>query len=219
LEKSINQPGLPHAIIALNATDPAVPQDEWDVKKATENLMDLVKHAVHLVPAFRTYAEIWKKRGKRIDTMTDLIHCYYSSITVVRIPAKGRYMLIDQQVEKLHQQISMRCDAAFYTKERARMLPSADELNTYLQAGFSHFSKRLDVPFNFIEISVRNNPVPQNFEGHVLNIAAAIQRNLEYDDPAYIFEHLSPLVASCILLDCVRQRRPGICSVPRHLSC
>jgi len=128
-------------------------------------------------------------------------------------------MLIDQQVEKLHQQISMRCDAAFYAKERARMLPSADELNTYLQAGFSHFSKRLDVPFNFIEISVRNNPVPQNFEGHVLNIAAAIQRNLEYDDPAYIFEHLSPLVASCILLDCVRQRRPGICSVPRHLSC
>jgi hypothetical protein len=205
----LNQPVLPHAIVVLNATDIQVSPDEWDVAKATKNLMSKVRNAVNQVAMFRHYAEIWRRKGKEIHSMEDLIKCYYSSISVVRIPAKGRYMLIDGQIEKLHKQILLSCDAAFYTKERARMVSHVDELNEYLQAGFKHFSKRLDEPFNFVEIAVRNNPVPQNFGDHVSNLAAAMQRKDDYNDAVFIFETLSPFVASCLLLEVVRGRRPG----------
>jgi hypothetical protein len=209
LEKSLNQPILPHAIVVLNATDLQVHEDEWDVEKATKNLMEKIKHAVDIDPDFRKYKEWWRLKGKRIRTMEELIKCYYSSISVVRIPAKGRYMLINDQLGKLHDRIIHDCDAAFSARQRVRMLPHADELNEYLEAGFNHFSKRLDVPFNFVEIAVRNHPVPQNFGDHVSNLAADMQQKHEYHDATIIFEELSPFVASCLLLDAVRGRRPG----------
>ncbi|KAI9778775.1 MAG: hypothetical protein M1839_007865 [Geoglossum umbratile] len=209
LEKSLNQPVLPHAIVVLNSTDIQVHTDEWEVDEATCNLMSKVRKAIHRVPVFRQYAHMWRKRGKEINTMEDLIKCYYSSIKVVRIPAKGRYMLTDGQIGKLREQIMLSCDEAFSTKERARMLSDVDELNEYLQAGFSHFSERLDVPFNFVDIAVRNNPVPQDLGDHVSNLAAAMQRKDDYHDATLIFQTLSPFVASCLLLEIVRGRRPG----------
>jgi len=145
------------------------------------------------------------KKGKRIKIMEDLITCYYSSIDVVRIPAKGHYMLINDQIDKLHEQITLNCDAAFRRRERVRMLPHVDELNEYLEAGFKHFSKRLDVPFNSVEITVRNHPVPQNFGDHVSNLAADMQQKLDYYDVTLTFEGLSPFVASCLLLDAVKR--------------
>lgn len=209
LEKSINQPSLPHAIIALNATDPGVDKDEWEVAQATENLMSFVNESISTVPEFIKYASVWRERGKKLHSMKELIECYYSSIRVVRIPAKGRYMLIDQQVGKLHEEIVEGCNKAFATKERARMLANADELNVYLQAGFDHFSSKLDSPFNFIEVSLKNNPIPQDFGDHILTLAAAIHELRPFTNGPKIFEALSYMVASCILLDCVRQRRLG----------
>lgn len=209
LERSLNQPILPHAIIVFNATDVQVDEDEWDVEKATFSLMSKVRSAIIKVPEFRQYAEIWSQKGKRLDTTEDLIKCYYSSISVVRIPAKGRYMLLNEQIESLHEEIELSCDAAFRKRERVRMLPHVDELNEYLEAGFKHFSKRLDVPFNFVEIAVRNHPVPQNFGDHVSNLAADIQKKLNCNNASTIFRKLSPFVASCLLLDAVRGRRPG----------
>lgn len=118
-------------------------------------------------------------------------------------------MLLNDQLDKLHDRITLCCDAASRQRERVRMLPHVDELNEYLEAGFKHFSKRLDVPFNFVEIAVRNHPVPQNFGDHVSNLAANLQQKLCYDSAALIFERLSLFVASCLLLDAVRGRRPG----------
>ena len=57
--------------------------------------------------------------------MKDLLECYYSSVRVVRIPKKGRYMLIDEQVSKLHQEIGLSCNDSFYAKRRARMLSNS----------------------------------------------------------------------------------------------
>jgi hypothetical protein len=209
LEKSLNQPILPHAVIVLNATDLQVKEEEWNPEHATKNLMEANRNAIQSVPEFKRYAEIWAKKGKKINSVEDLIKCYYSSITVVRIPAKGRYMLLNNQVDKLHERIMKGCDAAFYARERVRMLPHVDQLNEYLQAGFEHFSKRLDAPFNFVEIAVRNNPVPQNLGDHVSNLAADMQRKQVYDHAEQIFEALSPFLASCFLLEAIRERRPG----------
>ncbi|KAF9738488.1 hypothetical protein PMIN01_03771 [Paraphaeosphaeria minitans] len=176
LEKSLNQPTLPHAIIALNATDTKVNQGEWDPEYATELLMSSVSGAINRYPNFRALKDHWSERGKQIHTMKDLLECYYSSITVVRIPGEGRYMMIDDQVEKLHDEITRRCSESFNAKRRSRMLSNSETLNTYLQCAFDHFSQDLHQPFDFMDISFKINPIPSHFGGNILRLAGLLNK-------------------------------------------
>ncbi|KAF2188984.1 hypothetical protein K469DRAFT_684250 [Zopfia rhizophila CBS 207.26] len=209
MEKSLNQPTLPHAVIALNATDMEVDQQEWDPEYATKMLMATVSMAINRDPSYRALREYWIGRGRRIVTMKDLLECYYSSVTVVRIPIKGRYMKIDQQIDKLHTILSRRCSESFKSKRRSRMLSNSEELNVYLQCAFDHFSHDLDIPFNFMDVAFRINPIPLDFGGNILKLAVAIKNCRRFSDPRNIFKELSFMVASCIMLDCVRQSLKG----------
>jgi hypothetical protein len=211
-EKSVNQPTLPHAVIALNATDTKVGQQEWDPEHATEVLMSGVAGAIGRDPAYAELRDYWTGRGRHIQTMKDLLECYYSSITVVRIPGEGRYMMIDSQVQKLHGVITRRCTESFNAKRRSRMLSNSETLNVYLQCAFDHFSQDLHTPFNFMDISLKINPIPQDFGGNILKLAVAMKNQIA--DPKRIFKELSHMVASCILLDCVRQDLKGKSLLP-----
>ena len=112
-----------------------------------------------------------------------MLECYYSSVTVVRIPIKGRYMKIDEQVNKLHKILSKRCSEAFKSKRRSRMLSNSEELNVYLQCAFDHFSQDLDTPFNFIDVAFKMNPIPQDFGGNILKLAVAIKNSNRFANP------------------------------------
>lgn len=208
IEKSLNQPTLPHAVIALNATDLKVDQQEWDPAHATRLLMSSVAGAVDRDPYYRQLRDYWIEKGRRIRCMKDLLECYYSSITVVRIPSEGRYMMIDQQVEKLHDVITRQCAESFNTKRRSRMLANSDNLNVYLQCAYDHFLQDLDTPFNFMDISFRINPIPLDFGGNILKLAISM-KNL-HSDPKMMFRELSQMVGSCLLLDSVRQSLIGV---------
>ncbi|KAF2735254.1 FabD/lysophospholipase-like protein [Polyplosphaeria fusca] len=209
LEKSVNQPALPHAIIALNATDVGVATDQWDVRTATDSLLDANKDSldrINGVPYFRQLAEQWRAKGRTIDSIADLINCYYSTFKVVRIPIKGRYQLLHDQVVRLRDAITNSREMSFRTKRQSNMLSSADELHVYLQSAFSHFSRTLEVPFNFVEVSLTSNPIPDDFGGHILQLALAAQ--LRCTRPGrYIFDKLEYPIASCVMLDCVRYRK------------
>lgn len=207
LEKSVNQPTLPHAVIALNATETKVDQQEWDPMRATNWLMSSVAGAVDRDPNFRQLAQEWTERGKRIRTTKDLLECFYSSVTVVRIPGEGRYMMIDDQITKLHDIITKRCAESFNAKRRSRMLSNSETLNVYLQCAYDHFSQDLHKPFNFMDISFQISPIPLDFGGNILKLAVAMKSR--YGDPIKIFKELSFMVSSCILLDCVRQDWKG----------
>ena len=152
LELSLNQPALPHAIIVLNATDLSVNKDQWDVEHATSKLMSDIAGASERVDEFRRYADIWEFRDRRIDTIKELLECYYSSVTAIRIPTKGRYRLLHQQIRKLHRHITLKCQAALSIKRRVRMLPNNNDLQTYLQSAFNHFSKNLN---NVVATNIR----------------------------------------------------------------
>jgi hypothetical protein len=210
MEKSLNQPTLPHAIIALNATDTGIDNREWDVDFASNMLMTTIAGAINRDPKYKEYADYWTSRGKVIRTMKDLLECYYSSVRVVRIPKKGRYMLIDEQISKLHQEITLSCNQSFYTKRRARMLSNSDELHVYLQSAFDHFSQNLDTPFNFVEVAFKNNPIPLDLGGNILKLAVAVNESGVCDGGPNIFRELSSMVASCIVLDCNRQNLKGM---------
>ena len=179
--------------------------------------MSDIAGASERVDDFRRYADIWESRGRRISSMKELLECYYSSVTVVRIPTKGRYGLLHQQVRELHGQIASKCKTALSIKRRVRMLPNSDDLQTYLQSAFDHFSKNLNDPFNFVQVALRNNPIPLDFGGNILKLAISIlEHPLELDGPD-LFKALSPIVASCIMLDIVRHRLLGKRSTSRFL--
>lgn len=91
IDKSINQPVLPHAVIVLNATDTNVDEKEWDVSKATQMFLSDISDAIRREPVLQQYAQTWRQRGRRLNTTKELLECYYASISVVRIPYKGSY--------------------------------------------------------------------------------------------------------------------------------
>lgn len=90
------------------------------------------------------------------------------------------------------------------------MLLNSDELQPYLQYAFDHFSRDLERPFDFVQASFTNNPIPSNFGGNVLKMAINIMDvwKDKLDGPS-IFKELSFMVASCIMLDSSRHRTLG----------
>ena len=112
---------------------------------------------------------------------------------------------MDKQVTKLHEKIVQQCKDSYDTKRSARMLSNAEELDVYMQAGFDHFSRRLDKPFNFVEVAIRNNPIPDNFGGHIVQLAILMLPQFSKDAQGAqdLFSKLSRIVASCIFLNCV----------------
>lgn len=179
--------------------------------------MSDIEGAISRVPRFREYALLWQEAGRTIRTTKDLLECYYSSVTVVRIPTHGRYMLINEQVGKLHSEIRKCCQIAHFTKKRVRMLSNDETLQVYLQSAFDHFSQNLNVPFDFVKEAVKNNPIPRDFGGNILKLAIAVRdhnRFMNKLDGPKIFQELSRMVASCLMLNSARQSLLGGYSTP-----
>lgn len=82
IETSSNQPVLPHAIIALNASEHDIDERSWDVLETTDSILHDLGHTVNYNVTFKKWAQFWRERGKAINSLVDLILCYYSSIQV-----------------------------------------------------------------------------------------------------------------------------------------
>jgi len=210
LETSSNQPVLPHAIIVLNASENTTDPELWDVDKSTTALLTSVVRAVHQNHKLREYAEFWRQFEKSIESVESLLLSYYSSVRVVRIPERGRPNLIHQQIQRLYQEITNAAKQSYESKHKIRMLLNSDELQPYLQYAFDHFCRDLDTPFDFVQASFANNPIPSDFGGNILKLAINIMSvwRDKLDGPL-IFKELSYLVASCVMLDSARRRTLG----------
>ncbi|KAH7009972.1 hypothetical protein EDB80DRAFT_838977 [Ilyonectria destructans] len=211
IDKSINQPSLPHIVIVLNATESQIDEKQWDTETATHGLLDDYRYSVHQVPALRDTLARLAALGKDITTTKQLLEYYYSSVTVVRIPAKGRYMQIDEQIGKLHDIIGRKCALSHAQKKKFRMLLNAEVLPQYVNAAYDHFSRRLDEPFDFVEEARRHTPLPQDFGGHILNLILSMYRNYDRRRGRVrdLFMKLSRPIASCIALAATRDNTQG----------
>lgn len=208
-ERSLNQPNLPHCIIVLNCSDATLDPTQWDIKNATEALLSTVRDAVNYVegvPRFRALADHWRKLGRDICSTKDLILCYYSSFRVLRLPADSQPGRMREQVSQLRQSIEHCCQKACEAKRRTRMQTSAEELGRYLQSGFDHFTSHLDLPFDFMQVSLAQNPTIHDFGDHILHLCLTIQRlyGQDHDKTRRELERMGSFVASCVMLDCVR---------------
>lgn len=200
---------LPHVIIVLNATENAIDPEQWDFNFAADTLMRTVTEAISTNTSFKKWVHFWKERKKDIHNAHDLLCSYYSSVRVVRIPTNGRPQLISEQLHKLYCQIEDDCQKSREERRRMRMLLEADELQPYLQYAFDHFSSDLDRPFDFVKASILNNPIPRDFGGNILKLAINIMDVHTQLDGIGIFEELSVMVASCIMLDAARHKTKG----------
>ena len=211
LETSSNQPVLPHAIIVLNDSKYEIDPALWDIATSTSRLLESMSRTVNQNATFKKYAQFWRERNRSIETVEQLLHSFYRSVKVVHIPISGRPNLIRSQVEKLHTYITVACDIARERKAELRMLLDADELQPYLQYAFDHFARDLDCPFDFVQASFANSPIPLDFGGNILKLAINLMNVWENEaDGQTIFKELSYMVASCIMLDSARSKIRGL---------
>ena len=90
------------------------------------------------------------------------------------------------------------------------MLLDADDMQPYLQYAFDHFACDLDTPFDFVQASFTNSPIPSNFGGNILKLAINIMEAWRDEaDGRTIFKELSYIVASCIMLESARHKIRG----------
>jgi energy-coupling factor transporter ATP-binding protein EcfA2 len=209
LEKSLNQPELPHAIVVLNASDVGIDEKEWDIEYATAKLMKTVADAIKRDVSYKKYADYWTSKGEKIETAQDLLECYYSSVSVVRIPRKGRYMLLDEQLGKLYDRIQLKCQVSCNSKKESHSLLPAEEVKIYLTSAFDHYTAHLNEPFNFIKVAARQAVLPLGFGGNIVKVAHAIFKANPPWNAEDIFGDLAKFVASCIYVDYLRSSIRG----------
>ncbi len=90
------------------------------------------------------------------------------------------------------------------------MLLDAEELQSYLHVAFDHFANTLATPFDFVQASFSNSPIPLDFGGNILKLAINLMEVWEDRvDGRTIFEELSYMVASCIMFDAARHKNKG----------
>lgn len=221
IDKSINQPSLPHLVIVINATEAAIDDDLWDIDKATRHLLGDYAKSIHEVADLREIlARLEENLGKQIRTTKELLEHFYSSVAVVRIPSKGRYMQIDEQVGKLYHLISSRCAKSFAHKEKDRMLLNAEKLPQYVTSAYDHFSRHLDMPFDFAEEARRHTPLPKDFGGHMLNLILSMYNAHERrtTNAKALLQRLCLPIASCIMLAATRDNIQGKSALPQLWS-
>lgn len=209
IESASNQPVLPHAIIVLNAFDNK-DAHLWDVDNSTEALLNDISQAVSKNPKLRSFASKWNDRGFNISSIQSLLLAYYSSIRVVRIPEKSQPPLIENQIQTLYSEIERSVTESHSTKHEKRLKLNAESLQPYLRRAFDHFCRDLKDPFNFIKASFADTDVPSDFCGNTLKLAVDIMTHWSNRiDGALLFKELSFLVASCVMLDVVRNGKLG----------
>ena len=116
---------------------------------------------------------------------------------------------------KLYEEICRACRESRKKKQSLRMLFSEEEFHRYLQSAFDHFADNLHDPFDFVQTSVMNSPIPPDFGGNILKLAINVMtanaksKRRGVLSAGSIFYELSFIVPSCIMLDKERQSRRG----------
>ena len=201
---SINQPSRPHALIVLNVSCNETTADEWNEGIATEKLLSSATTEIKANPTFQKYVTLWKDRGVYIDNLKELLLRYYTDVTVLRLPTKSRYNLLNAQRQTLYSIITHGCEKSHRIKANSQMLADSDDLQGYLQAAFDHFSRSLDKPFDFVAASVRNNPIPVDFPDHIVKLATAVCTIKKRYKTSEVFSGLTRMIGSCVMLDAAR---------------
>lgn len=226
--RTTNFPTKPHAIIALNKSDHSTPEHSWDEVTATASLLKSANAQIDKNSTFIKYVDMWKASNTRIRDMDDLLRRYYSTVKVVRLPDKCRLQRMHQQRQALYEVIQKCCDDTMDVEKDRNMLPDVEEFGLYLSLAFDHFSESLDVPFDYVEASLKHQPPPLTFIDSMLVFIRMIAQeakpahdsNPQLQATEVLFDLLTPFVASCLMLDSSRKQHIGnVHTLASYLHC
>ena len=86
----------------------------------------------------------------------------------------------------------------------------------YLSYAFDHFSKEPESAFNFVKVAFRENPIPDDFGGGILQLLIAMKdysisksTAIEVLKEVDIFKAATPMIAGAIMLDSTRHNKIG----------
>ena len=89
------------------------------------------------------------------------------------------------------------------------MLLDDQELEPYLQFAFDHFAETLDTPFDFVQASFFNSPIPHDFGGNILKLLINMMDVRPEATAHQLLKDLGRMVASCIMIDSTRNKLIG----------
>ncbi|KAF8538719.1 acyl transferase/acyl hydrolase/lysophospholipase [Trichophaea hybrida] len=207
LQKSVNQPMLPYAIIVVNALE-AESNEPWWNDNITEVQLDKYAKCIESDPILMELVKYWRKRNKPIATLRELILCYYSGIKMICIPhmkTSSAAPLLITQYKKLRGEIQKAMIQTRKMRHEAELLMDSEELNIYLGDAFDHFSSDASRPFNFLSAAFARNPVRTAFGARVADVATRLMHTRTFEAGRKVFKELAPLIASTILLDVCRK--------------
>ncbi|ORY05071.1 hypothetical protein BCR34DRAFT_572302 [Clohesyomyces aquaticus] len=209
VETTNNQPILPYAIIVINATKFDTQPSLWDVETSTKLFFESFAETVDKNAEFCRHAELWRKRGKSIVTLESLMLCYFSSIRVLRIPTNSRPQLLNEQTEKLYAEIRRGSQIGLNQRADLRMSLDIFEFQAYLNHAFDHFCETIELPFDFVRSTLLHTHLSTTFADGILALAIYMIPENPRKSALAIFEKLSPLIASSIMLDTTRSNLKG----------
>jgi hypothetical protein len=125
------------------------------------------------------------------------------------MPGDEKTMLVHSQGMKLHSEIQKGISASQEQRSKLRMLLSAKGFQTFFQRALEHFCSTIDQPFDFAKASFSNTRTSSAFSQNLLSLATSMINIGPRLKATSIFERLSLLTASCIMLDTVRHEVRG----------
>jgi hypothetical protein len=147
--------------------------------------------------------------------LKELLHCYYSDVRIVCIPAADRPAArINQQYRALHEEIRTASQHCRSRRSDVGLLLNAEELEVYLKYAFQHFSKDATNPFDFHSAAFSATPIAQTVKDHIVKVAKYTMECRPQESGGEIFGRVASLVASSIFLDASRNRFPNRGSDP-----
>lgn len=222
IEKACNQSVLPHAVVALNRTQSnGQNAEKWESKSTTQALLKAVQSSLTKNDYLRGMVQFWDERKVKIETVDDLLNCYYASTQVIRIPLFRSPVLLEQQITTLYEAIKGKCKTSQQRRQQEHMQLDAVNLHHYLRNAFNHFADHADKPFDFVKASFEINPISANFSLRSgISRLAQIVRTCTGDIGLQVWERISRAIASCILLSAYQRdviglgEQSALCYVP-----
>lgn len=211
-EQSYNKPALPHLIIAYSTLDGSSQPEDYDVAKATQNLLGMLD--VDELPKLKQYINYWQKKDgqagtekMKIGSAEELLRFYYASVSVVNFPNQTEPTRMHDQTKILYQQITKKRKESQKYRADVWMRMNAATFPLYVRKAFTHFASSSQEPFDFYEAWFKLHPITFDFRGAIFTLAKQV-RDLGSLNGMKLWKNISGFVASCLLLNYVREEAP-----------
>jgi hypothetical protein len=114
--------------------------------------------------------------------------------------------------EKLFEEIKEASIKTEALRHEAELLMNSADLDLYFGYAFDHFSTKPSVPFNFLNAALDHNPVRATYKTYITRAASIITggqgQSQRFKTVAQVFDALTTLISSSILLDVCRKGIP-----------